>query len=115
MITMIMMIMIITMIMMLMMTDMMSISNLLGLVAMIKVVSVFLFTTIWLWPSSVSVFADHMESLMYYLGEVVNSGVDDSRFLAMELLFFLSCFIYCMEYYSQHVAASHLQAMRHRH
>ena len=58
--------------------------------------------------------ADHMESLMYYLGEVVNSGVDDSRFLAMELLFFLSCFIYCMEYHSQHVVASHLQAMRHR-
>ena len=69
--------------------------------------------------------ADHMESLMYYLGEVVNSGVDDSRyylgevvnsgvddsrFLAMELLFFLSCFIYCMEYYNQHVVASYLQA-----
>ena len=44
--------------------------------------------------------ADYMESLMYHLGEEVHSGVDNS-FVAMELLFFLSCFIYCMEYYNQ--------------
>ena len=58
--------------------------------------------------------ADHMGSLMYDLGEVVNSGDDASRMLALELLFFVSCYLYCMEYYSQHVVASHPQIMRHR-